>query len=178
MDQNIPEVTISVADHKAALDAAVAGALAEATSKHSVALAALQGANADLSASVTAARAELDAAKVQLAALDGDRLAAKVDALVGKKSGVTPATRDKWLALAKADEGAFDGIVADMPAGVIGASAIPAEQPSAERKTDAGAEDKRVERYLALVDAKVKAGVERNAALAQVITENPNLLEG
>lgn len=178
MDQTIPEVTISVADHKAALDAAIAGALAEATAQHSVAVAALQGANADLSATVSAKSAELDAVKAKLAKLDSDRLAAKVDALVGAKAGITPATRDKWLALASANEESFDAIVAEMPAGVVGGGRVVPEKGGEIRTTDAGASDKRAERYLALVDEKVKAGVERNAALAQVITENPNLLEG
>lgn len=177
MDQTIPEVTVSVADHKAMLDAAVAGALSKAASEHAVALAALQGANADLSASVSAARAELDAAKAKLAKLDGDRIAAKVDGFVGKKAGITPATRDKWLALAASNEESFDAIVAEMPAGVVGERVV-ADKGGEIRQTDAGAEDKRAERYLALVDEKVKAGVDRNTALGLVLTENPNLLEG
>lgn len=177
MDQTIPEVTVSVADHKAMLDAAVAGALSKAASEHAVALAALQGANADLSATVSAKSAELDAAKAKLAKLDGDRIAAKVDALVGKKAGITPATRDKWLALASSNEESFDAIVAEMPAGVIGERVV-ADKGGEIRQTDAGAEDKRAERYLALVDEKVKSGVDRNTALGLVLTENPNLLEG
>lgn len=174
---NDTEITVSMADHTAALDAAVAGAVAKANAEHSVAVAALQGANADLSASVSAARAELDAAKAKLAKLDGDRIAAKVDSFVGVKAGITPATRDKWLALASANEESFDAIVADMPAGVIGPRVV-ADKGGEIRTTDAGAEDKRVGRYLALVDEKVKAGVDRNTALGLVLTENPNLLEG
>lgn len=173
MDQTIPEVTISVADHKAALDAAIAGALAEATAQHSVALAALQGANADLSASVTAAHAELDAAKAKLAKLDGDRIAAKVDALVGAKAGITPATRDKWLALASANEESFDAIVADMPAGVVGAAIVPAvEAPRASASEDAS-----VERINRLTDERQSKnpGEPRHVAMRAVMAANPEL---
>lgn len=173
MDQTIPEVTISVADHQAALDAAVAGALADASNKHAVALAALQGANADMSASVTAARAELDAAKAKIAKLDGERLAAKVDALVGKKSGITPATRDKWLALAAASEKDFDEIVAEMPAGVVGEAIVPA----AETPRASASEDASVDRINRLTDERQakNPGEPRHVAMRAVMAANPEL---
>jgi hypothetical protein len=168
-----PEVLISVGDHTAAVEAAVAGALAKAATEHAAAISALQSASVGLSADLAASRVDLDAAKAKLASLDAARLASKVDALVGHKAGITPASRDKWLALASANEESFDAIVAEMPAGVIGAQVVPA----VDAPRVSASEDANVDRINRLTDERQSKnpGEPRHVAMRVVMSANPEL---
>lgn len=163
-----PEAAMPVSAHTAALDAQAAKFEAQVSALRSELSAAQKREQA--AAAAIADREE------KLAKLEADRIAAKVDALVGKK--ITPAAKEQWLAVAKSAESTFDALVAGLP-DLVGLDAGRAMPPvgNGERSTDAQAQDRNRAKYLALVDEKVKAGMERNEALSAVLIENPNLVE-
>jgi hypothetical protein len=179
-----PAASEAVAD-----DVATTIVTTEAAMPVSAHTAALDAQAAKFEAQVNALRSEISASQVRekaqaaaiadreakLAKLEADRISAKVDALVGKK--ITPAARDQWLAVAQSAESTFDALVAGLP-DLVGLDAGRAMPPvgNGERSTDAQAQDRNRKAYLALVDEKVKAGMERNEALTAALLENPDLV--
>lgn len=162
-----PEAAMPVSAHTAALDAQAA--------KYEAQVNALRSELSAAQSREQAAAAAIADREAKLARLEADRVAAKVDALVGKK--ITPAARDKWLAVAQSAESTFDALVADLP-DLVGLDAGRAMAPvgNGERSTDAQAQDRNAAKYRELVAEKVKAGMEKNEALSAVLIENPDLV--
>ncbi len=163
------EPTITVREHEAALAALRTG--------HEATVKGLQATIAEQSGQLEAFRTEKAVAEKAAAKAKSEAEEAKVDGYVGRKVGVTEATRGSWLASLRAlGAEAFDALMASLPDGPVGERKVP-EKGNEIRSTDAGADQRRASKYLALVEEKVKAGVERTDALTAELIEHPELLE-
>lgn len=122
-------------------------------------------------AKATKALAEANA---KLAKVESDRIAAKVDALVGVK--ITKPARDMWLKTAQSDEAHFDALMNELPEiGALGGQVI-RERDNGHRASNA--EEQNVRRLNELADARAKStGETRMKALQAVMLEHPELCD-
>lgn len=114
------------------------------------------------------------AAEQRIKQLDGERLARKVDDLVGKK--ITPSQRETFLSLAQENERSFDAIVSTLPdIGIApGAQVIP-DKAGEVRATDA-VEDANTQKIKQLVHERIKqTGESRFVAMRNVMLDHPEL---
>lgn len=187
-DKKGEQVTEPAADKRDASPApapapAVQTATADSVSRteHDAVVRALQSSIEQKQAAVAAAderaaKAEerAAAAEQRIKQLDGERLARKVDDLVGKK--ITPAQRETFLSLAQENERSFDAIVSTLPdiGAAPGVQVIP-DKAGEVRTTDA-VEDANTKRLEQLMHERIKqTGESRFVAMRQVMLAHPEL---
>lgn len=114
------------------------------------------------------------AAEQRIKQLDGERLARKVEDLVGKK--ITPAQRETFLSLAQESERSFDAVVASLPdLGVAPGQQVIPDSGNEVRATDS-ADDAAVDRLNKLaVERMAQTGENRVVALQRVMAAHPEL---